>query len=104
MWLLGRLVPDRKTIAEFRKDNGKALHKACAQFVELYRQIGLPTVASVAIDGSKFKAINNRDRDFTRAKMHRHKLLEPEGAVPAWSVAMHKPLWIPSTILLSPMR
>ena len=73
MWLLGRLVPDHKTIAEFRKDNGDAIRKVCAQFVELCREIGLLAVASVAIDGSKFKAVNNRDRNFTRAKMQRRK-------------------------------
>ena len=73
MWLLGRLVPDHKTIAEFRKDNGDAIQKVCAQFVELCREIGLLAVASVAIDGSKFKAVNNRDRNFTRAKLQRRK-------------------------------
>ena len=73
MWLLGRLSPDHKTIADFRKDNGQAIRKVCAQFVELCRQIGLLSVASVAIDGSKFKAVNNRDRNFTKAKMQRRK-------------------------------
>ena len=73
MWLLGRLSPDHKTIADFRKDNGEAIRKVCAQFVELCREIGLLAVASVAIDGSKFKAVNNRDRNFTRAKMQRRK-------------------------------
>ena len=73
MWLLGRLVPDHKTIAGFRKDNGEAIRKVCAQFVELCREIGLLAVASVAIDGSKFKAVNNRDHNFTRAKMQRRK-------------------------------
>ncbi len=71
MWLTGRLVPDHKTIADFRKDNGAAIGKVCSQFVELCRQIGLLSVASVAIDGSKFKAVNNRDRNFTKAKMAR---------------------------------
>jgi transposase len=71
MWLTGRLVPDHKTIADFRKDNGKAIGRVCSQFVELCRQIGLLSVASVAIDGSKFKAVNNRDRNFTKAKMAR---------------------------------
>jgi transposase len=71
MWLLGRLVPDHKTIADFRKDNGPAIRKVCSQFVELCRQIGLLSAASVAIDGSKFKAVNNRDRNFTKAKMAR---------------------------------
>jgi transposase len=73
MWLLGRLVPDHKTIADFRKDNGAAIRKVCAQFVALCRQIGLLASSSVAIDGSKFKAVNNRDRNFTAAKMQRRK-------------------------------
>jgi transposase len=73
MWLLGRLAPDHKTIADFRKDNGLALRKVCARFVELCRQMGLLTTASVAIDGSKFKAVNNRDRNFTRAKVERRR-------------------------------
>ena len=71
MWLTGRLVPDHKTIADFRKDNGPAIRKVCARFVELCRGLGLFAEASVAIDGSKFKAVNNRDRNFTRAKMQR---------------------------------
>ncbi|MGH1483477.1 MAG: transposase [Geminicoccales bacterium] len=69
MWLLGRLSPDHKTIADFRKDNGAAIRKFCAQFVGLRRQIGLLSVASVAIEGSKYKTVNNRDRNFTKAKM-----------------------------------
>ena len=71
MWLTGRLVPDHKTIADFRKDNGPAIRKVCAQFVALCRRLDLFAGASVAIDGSKFKAVNNRDRNFTRAKMKR---------------------------------
>ncbi len=71
MWLCGRLVPDHKTIADFRRDNGVAIGKVCAQFVELCRHMGLLSVASVAIDGSKFKAVNNRDRNFTKAKLAR---------------------------------
>jgi transposase len=71
MWLTGRLVPDHKTIADFRKDNGRAIRQVCAQFVALCRTLGLLAEASVAIDGSKFKAVNNRDRNFTRAKMKR---------------------------------
>jgi transposase len=73
MWLLGRLAPDHKTIADFRKDNGAALRKVCARFVELCRELGLLTAASVAIDGSKFKAVNNRDKNFTRAKVERRR-------------------------------
>ena len=71
MWLTGRLVPDHKTIADFRKDNGRAIGKVCARFVTLCRELGLLAKASVAIDGSKFKAVNNRDRNFTAAKMKR---------------------------------
>ena len=73
MWLLGRLAPDHKTIADFRKDNGLALRKVCARFVELCREMGLLATSSVAIDGSKFKAVNNRDRNFTRAKVERRR-------------------------------
>jgi transposase len=73
MWLTGRLVPDHKTIADFRKDNGRAIRKVCARFVELCREMGLLTRTSVAIDGSKFKAVNNRDRNFTRAKVERRR-------------------------------
>jgi len=69
MWLTGRLAPDFKTIANFRRDNGPAIRAACAQFVVLCRQLGLFTRAVVAIDGSKFKAVNNRDRNFTVAKV-----------------------------------
>jgi len=71
MWLTGRLVPDHKTIADFRKDNGGAIRKVCARFIMLCRVVGLFAEVSVAIDGSKFKAVNNRDRNFTRAKMGR---------------------------------
>jgi transposase len=71
MWLTGRLVPDHKTIADFRKDNRPAIRKVCARFVALCRELGLLTIASVAIDGSKFKAVNTRDKNFTRAKMER---------------------------------
>ena len=71
MWLTGRLAPDHKTIADFRKDNGRAIRQVCARFVALCRTLGLLTQASVAIDGSKFKAVNNRDKNFTRAKMER---------------------------------
>jgi transposase len=71
MWLTGRLAPDHKTIADFRKDNGRAIRQVCARFVVLCRMMGLLTHASVAIDGSKFKAVNNRDKNFTRAKMER---------------------------------
>jgi transposase len=70
MWLTGRLVPDHKTIADFRRDNGTAIREVCARFIALCRTMGL-LEACVAIDGSKFKAVNNRDKNFTRAKMDR---------------------------------
>jgi transposase len=69
MWLTGRLAPDFKTIADFRKDNGTAIRAVCAQFVELCRRLKLFTGAVVAIDGSKFKAVNNRDKNYTVAKV-----------------------------------
>ena len=73
LWLLGRLVPDHKTIADFRKDNGPGLRQVCARFVDLCRELGLLATASVAIDGSKFKAVNNRDRNFTKGKVERRR-------------------------------
>jgi CheY-like chemotaxis protein len=73
MWLTSRLMPDFKTIARFRKDNGKAISSVCRQFIELCRQLDLFSQAIVAIDGSKFKAVNNRDKNFTSAKMERCK-------------------------------
>jgi transposase len=73
MWLTGRLAPDHKTIANFRKDSGWAIRQVCAQVVTLCRKLGLLNTASVAIDGSKFKAVNNRDRNFTRAKVERRR-------------------------------
>ena len=69
MWLTGRLTPDFKTIADFRRDSGPAIRAVCAQFVVLCRRMNLFTRAIVAIDGSKFKAVNNRDKNFTVAKV-----------------------------------
>src|SRR3974390_1411180 len=63
MWLTGRLVPDHKTIADFRKDNGLAIRQVCSRFVVLCRTMGLFAEAGRAIDGSKFKAVNNRDKN-----------------------------------------
>jgi transposase len=71
MWLTGRLAPDFKTIADFRKDNGEAIRLVCREFVMLCRKLELFTEAFVAIDGSKFKAVNNRDKNFTKAKLKR---------------------------------
>lgn len=80
MWLTGRLTPDFKTIANFRKDNGKAIRGVCRQFVVLCQQLGLFSEALVAIDGSKFKAVNNRDRNFTGAKLER-RMKEIESSI-----------------------
>lgn len=71
VWLTGQLAPDFKTIADFRKDNGEAIREVCRTFVSLCRDLDLLNVASVAIDGSKFKAVNARDKNFTEAKMRR---------------------------------
>ena len=73
IWLLQRLSPDDKTIADFRRDNGLGIKKVCAKFVELCRRMGLLTKASVAIDGSKFKAVNTRDKNFTKGKVERRR-------------------------------
>jgi transposase len=73
MWLTGRLAPDFKTIADFRKDNGEAIRLVCSAFVQLCRKAGLLSTRLVAIDGSKFKAVNSRDRNFTQAKMKRRQ-------------------------------
>src|SRR6516165_4491054 len=71
IWLTGQLAPDFKTIADFRKDNGKAIREVCREFVALCRKLDLLSAASIAIDGSKFKAVNARDKNFTEAKMKR---------------------------------
>src|SRR6187402_2116175 len=71
MWLTGRLTPDFKTIANFRKDNGPAIRNVCKEFILLCRKLDLLTEPTVAIDGSKFKAVNNRDKNFTQAKLQR---------------------------------
>lgn len=69
MWLTGRLTPDFKTIADFRKDNGKAIRNVCREFIVLCRRLNLFAEAMVAVDGSKFKAVNNRDKNFTDNKL-----------------------------------
>jgi transposase len=69
IWLTARLAPDFKTIADFRKDNGEAIRRVCREFVVLCRGLNLFTDALVAIDGSKFKAVNNRDKNFTDRKL-----------------------------------
>jgi transposase len=87
MWLTERLRPDFKTIANFRKDNGPAMRKVCRQFIVLCRQLNLFTQALVAIDGSKFKAVNNRDKNFTSAKMQR-RMAQIEESIARYLVAL----------------
>src|SRR5678816_3136206 len=73
MWLTGRLAPDFKTIADFRRDNGVGIRNVCRRFVELCRDLKLFSEALVAIDGSKFKAVNSRDRNFTPGKIDKRQ-------------------------------
>jgi transposase len=87
MWLTGRLMPDFKTIANFRKDNGPAMRKVCRQFVVLCQRLNLFSEAIVAIDGSKFKAVNNRDKNFTPAKMQR-RMAQIEESIARYLAAM----------------
>jgi transposase len=87
MWLTGRLTPDFKTIANFRKDNSTAIRSVCRQFVMLCRRLDLFSDAIVAIDGSKFKAVNNRDKNFTSAKMQRRMAMLEEN-IAQYLVAM----------------
>lgn len=87
MWLTGRLMPDFKTIANFRKDNGPAIRRVCRKFVVLCQQLGLFSEALVAIDGSKFKAVNNRDRNFTSAKLQR-RMAEIESSINRYLTAL----------------
>jgi transposase len=87
MWLTGRLIPDFKTIANFRKDNSKAIQGGCRQFVVLCQQLGLFGENLVAIDGSKFKAVNNRDRNFTSAKLKR-RMEEIESSINRYLTAL----------------
>jgi transposase len=87
MWLTGRLSPDFKTIADFRKDNGAAIRAACRQFVELCRRLELFTHAVAAIDGSKFKAVNTRDKNFTRASIKR-RMEQVEASISRYLAAL----------------
>jgi transposase len=72
MWLLGRLTPDFKTIADFRKDNSKGIKNTCREFIGLCRQLKLFADAVVAIDGSKFKAVNSKENNYTPKKLQFH--------------------------------
>jgi len=85
MWLTGRLSPDFKTIADFRKDNGPAIRATCRRFVDLCRRLELFTHALAAIDGSKFKAVNARDKNYTRAKK---RMDQVEASIARYMAAM----------------
>jgi len=89
MWLTGRLAPDFKTIANFRRDNGPAIRAVCGQFVELCRRLNLFTKAIVAIDGSKFKAVNTRDKNFTVAKVGK-RMEQVEASVSRYLIALDR--------------
>jgi transposase len=87
MWLTGRLSPDFKTIADFRRDNGKAISNVCRQFIVLCRNLDLFSKSIVAIDGSKFKAVNNRDRNFTSGKV-RARMQQIDESIARYLAAM----------------
>jgi transposase len=87
MWLTGRLTPDFKTIADFRRDNGRAIRNVCRQFIVLCRKLDLFSQSIVAIDGSKFKAVNNRDRNFTSGKV-RARMEQIEQSIERYLAAM----------------
>jgi len=89
MWLTGRLAPDHKTIADFRRDNGPAIQAACRQFVVLCRDLQLFAGATVALDGSKFKAVNNRDRNYTVAKVAK-RLEQVEASIARYLAALDR--------------
>jgi transposase len=89
MWLTGRLMPDFKTIADFRRDNGPAIRAACAQFVVLCRNLNLFTRAVVALAGSRFKAVNNRDKNFTVAKVAK-RIEQVEASIARYLAALDR--------------
>ena len=87
MWLTGRLTPDFKTIADFRRDNGPAIRKVCRQFITLCRKLDLFSQSIIAIDGSKFKAVNSRDRNFTSGKL-KARMEQVEQSIDRYLAAM----------------
>src|SRR5277367_1071457 len=89
MWLTGRLAPDFKTIADFRKDNGPAIRATCRRFIDLCRRLDLFTHAVAAIDGSKFKAVNARDKNFTKAKLKK-RMDQVEASMERYMAALER--------------
>jgi transposase len=97
IWLTGKLSPDFKTIADFRRDNGKAIRRACREFVVLCRSLHLFSDALVAIDGSKFKAVNGRDRNFTKHKV-KARLQQLEESIARYLADLDRADRDPSTV------
>jgi transposase len=97
IWLTGRLMPDFKTLADFRRDNGPGIQASCTQFVVLCRRLNLFGKAVVAIDGSKFKAVNNRDKNFTAAKVEA-RLAQVEASIGRYLAALDRADREPSDI------
>src|SRR5258708_2353149 len=87
MWLTGRLAPDFKTIADFRKDNGPAIRATCRRFIDLCRRLDLFSHAVAAIDGSKFKAVNTRDKNFTKGKLKK-RMEQVEASIEHYMAAL----------------
>src|SRR6202048_921701 len=87
MWLSGRLAPDFKPIADFRKDNGPVIRAPCRRFIDLCRRLDLFSHAVAAIDGSKFKAVNARDKNFTRAKLKK-RMYQVQASIERYMAAL----------------
>ena len=100
MWLTGRLAPDFKTIADFRRDNGTGIRNVCRRFVLLCRDLKLFSQAVVAIDSSKFKAVNSRDRNFTPSKIDRRQQ-QIEESIQRYLDALERPT-VPSPLRSRP--
>src|SRR5437870_6603142 len=90
MWLTGRLMPDFKTIADFRKDNGPAIWATCRQFVMLCRRLDLFSQTVIAIDGSRFKAVNTRDKNYTHGAIER-RMQQVEASIARYLSALDRP-------------
>jgi transposase len=91
MWLTGRLMPDFKTIADFRKDNGPAIRATCRQFVMLCRRLDLFSQTVIAIDGSRFKAVNTRDKNYTHGAIAR-RMEQVEASIARYLSALEQPI------------
>jgi hypothetical protein len=87
MWLSGRLMPDFKTIADFRNDNGPAIWATCRQFVMLCRRLDLFSETVIAIDGSRFKAVNTRDKNYTHGAIER-RMEQVEASIARYLLAL----------------